>query len=35
MENYRKSFALTFTVFSVIMFTIVSFLFFSPVINAF
>jgi len=35
MENYRKSFALTFTVFFVIMLAIISFLFFSPVINAF
>lgn len=35
MGNYRKSFALTFTIFSVIMITIASFLFFSPVIKAF
>jgi hypothetical protein len=35
MDNYRKSFALTFTIFSVIMLTIASFMLFSPVIKAY
>jgi len=34
-EKYRKSFRFIFTIFFVIMFTVVSFMFFSPVINAF
>ena len=35
MNNYRKSFALTFTIFFVIMIVVVSFMFFSPVIMAY